>query len=326
MDTVRVGIVGVGAFGANHLRVLRELPGVTIAGLVDADPVRAAEAAGKYGCPACTDIRELAGKCDAAVVAVPTVAHAEVGCQLLEAGLDILVEKPIAPDLASAGALLAAAEKHGRILQVGHLERFNPAVQALRRAATIPLFFEIHRMSVFTPRSLDVDVVLDLMIHDIDILLSLTEAMPDEIRAAGIRILSPKVDIANVRLAFANGCIANLTASRVSVERIRKLRLFQPGEYISLDFARQDIARISVSGGEVGFDSVEVEKQEPLRLELESFLDCVRHHRAPVVGGEDAFRALEVCLSILAKIEEHGQVVERTVSDRLATTGPPSSS
>ena len=322
MQSVRVAVVGAGSFGRNHIRILRDLAGAELAGVVDTDAAKLAN----LDCRVWTDVRELEGRADAAVVAVPTVAHAEVGCALLHAGIDLLVEKPIAPDLASAQRLIDTAEQTGRILQVGHLERFNPAVQALRRAATIPLFFEIHRMSVFTPRSLDVDVVLDLMIHDIDILLSITRALPDEIRAAGIRILSEKVDIANVRLAFANGCVANLTASRVSTEKIRKLRLFQPEEYISLDYARQDIARISVKGGEVGFDSLSVEHQEPLRLELESFLECVRTRTAPIVTGQDAIRALQVSLEILDKIEEHGAVVQRTVLSHQATATPSASS
>ena len=315
MQSLRVAVVGAGSFGRNHIRILRDLPGAELAGVVDTNTERLAG----LDCPVWTDVRDLIGHADAAVVAVPTSAHADVGCTLLEAGLDVLVEKPIAPDLAGARRLIEASETNRRILQVGHLERFNPAVQALRRAATIPLFFEIHRMSVFSPRSLDVDVVLDLMIHDIDILLSLTGTLPEEIRAAGIRILSEKVDIANVRLAFANGCVANLTASRVSTEKIRKLRLFQPEEYISLDYSRQDIARISVKGGEVGFDSLSVEQNEPLRLELESFLKCVRSRTAPVVTGDDAMRALEVSLGILDKIEEHGAVVQRTVLSHQAT-------
>lgn len=325
MNRVTVGVAGMGAFGVNHLRVLRELPGVEIAAVVDTDRDRAARAAGDL-CPVFTDARELAGRASAAIVAVPTTAHADVACPLLEAGLDVLVEKPISPDLASARRMIEAAERNGRILQVGHLERFNPAVQALREAARLPLFFEIHRMSVWTPRSLDVDVVLDLMIHDVDILLSLTERMPEEIRAAGIRILSDKVDIANVRLAFSNGCIANLTASRVSLEKVRKLRLFQPGEYISVDYARQDAARIRVTGGEVGFDALPVVQQEPLRLELESFVDCVRTRKAPAVSGDDAAKALEVCLAILDNIEEHGRVVDQTVATNRATPDPSTSS
>jgi predicted dehydrogenase len=322
MQTISVGVAGLGSFGRNHLRVLRELPAVEIGAVADTDPARLTN----LDCPAFADARELIGRVSAAIVAVPTVAHAEVGCALLEAGIDVLVEKPIAADLNSARLLLETAQRSGRILQIGHLERFNPAVQALQVASTMPLFFEIHRMSVFSPRSLDVDVVLDLMIHDIDILLSLTRSMPEETRAAGIRILSEKVDIANVRLAFANGCIANLTASRVSVEKIRKLRVFQPHEYISLDYARQDAARIRMENGQARFDSLPVEKQEPLRLELESFLESVRTRRPPVVSGEDATRALRVSLEILAKIEEHGALVRDAVAAHRATTGFPVSS
>ena len=322
MRSLRVAVAGAGSFGRNHIRILRDLPGVELAGVVDPDAAKLAD----LDCPVFAGVAELSGSADAAIVAVPTTAHADVGCALLEAGLDVLVEKPIAADLAGAQRLIQTAERTGRILQIGHLEQFNPAVQALRRAATIPLFFEIHRMSVFTPRSLDVDVVLDLMIHDIDILLSITRALPEEIRAAGIRILSEKVDIANVRLAFENGCVANLTASRVSTEKIRKLRLFQPEEYISLDYARQDIARISVKGGEVGFDSLSVEQQEPLRLELQSFVECVRNRTTPLVTGHDAMRALQVCLGILDKIEEHGAVVQRTVLSHQATANPSASS
>lgn len=311
-----MGIVGLGSFGRNHLRVLRELPGVEVAAVADTDESRTAGA----GCPAFRSHRDLIGRVDAAVVAVPTTLHADIGCDLLEAGIDVLVEKPIAPDLESAYRLIETAERCGRILQVGHLERFNPVIQAVRPATTLPLFFEIHRMSVFTPRSLDVDVVLDLMIHDIDILLSLTRDTPEEIRAAGIRILSDKVDIANVRLAFANGCIANLTASRVSVEKIRKLRLFQPGEYISLDYSRQDATRVRVSGKEVLFDALPVESNEPLKLELVSFLESVRTRQQPEVTGPDAARALAVCLDIIAKIEAHGELVQDTVAAFEATS------
>ena len=202
--------------------------------------------AARYGAEAFTDFRQVAGLVDAAVVAVPTTAHETVGRFLLESGIDALVEKPIAGDLAQADSLIDAAARHGRILQVGHLERFNPAVIELERRATLPLFFEIHRLNVFSPRSLDVDVVLDLMIHDVDIVLALTQADPAEIRAAGISILSHKVDIANVRLQFPNGCVANLTASRVSTERVRKVRLFQPNQYLSLDYTRQALAVFSV--------------------------------------------------------------------------------
>jgi len=281
----------------------------------DADPARAAAAAAEHGGEPVPSLRALAERVDAAIVAVPTTFHAEAGCALLEAGVDVLVEKPIAPGLDSARRLVETAASRGRILQVGHLERFNPAVRALAQAVRLPLFFEIHRLSTFTPRSLDVDVLLDLMIHDIDIVLSLVKTMPEEIRAAGISILSPKVDIANARLAFPGGCIANLTASRVSTERVRKLRLFQPHQYLSVDYSRQDLFSLSVTP-ELGIASnpVPVEKDEPLRLELESFFECVATRRAPVVTGEDACRALEVALAIGARIEEHSRVVGESLA------------
>jgi predicted dehydrogenase len=296
------------------MRVIRESGRAELAGVVDLDPARAADAAARFGCPALA-LEDAAWAADAAIVAVPTSAHAEVGCRLLDAGLDLLVEKPVAPDLASARRLVDAARARGRILQVGHLERFNPAVAALRQAVTLPLFFEIHRLSVFSPRSLDVDVVLDLMIHDLDIVLSLVGQMPEEIRAAGISILSQKVDIANIRLAFPTGCVANLTASRVSTERVRKLRLFQPRQYVSLDYTRQEAAVFEVGKDKrIGFGRLAVEKAEPLRLELESFFDCVAERRRPVVSGEDGARALEVALAILDKIEEHSRRVDQSMS------------
>lgn len=285
-----------------------------MSGVVDIDSERAAAAAAEYGCQAYASPAELAGKIDAAVVAVPTSLHAEVGCVLLESGADVLVEKPIAADLASARRLVETAARHGRILQVGHLERFNPAVTALKKIVRLPLFFEIHRLSLFSPRSLDVDVVLDLMIHDLDIVLDLAGMMPEEIRAAGISILSEKVDIANVRLAFPGGCIANLTASRVSTERVRKLRLFQPHQYISLDYQKQEAVAFTVSGTQqIGFQPLAVAKEEPLRLEVESFLDAVARRARPLVPGEEGLRALEVALAILDKIEAHRKVVAQRI-------------
>jgi predicted dehydrogenase len=200
----------------------------------------------EYGAEAYTDVEALLGEVDAAVLATPTETHEGIALWLLGAGIDVLVEKPIAETAAAGERMTRAAEENGQILQVGHLERFNPAVTALQKTLTIPLFFEVHRLSVFSPRSLDIDVVLDLMIHDLDIVLNLTGALPTALHAAGISVLSNKVDIANVRLEFASGCIANLTASRVSTEQVRKLRLFQPGEYISLDYKRQDANRLAV--------------------------------------------------------------------------------
>ncbi len=226
----------------------------------------------------------------------------------------MLVEKPIAADLASARRLVHTAASNARILQVGHLERYNPAVAALKKIVRLPLFFEIHRLSLPGPRSLDVDVVLDLMIHDLDIVLDLAQALPEDIQAAGLSILSDKVDIANVRLAFPGGCIANLTASRVSTERVRKLRLFQPHQYISLDYQKQEAAIFTVSENkQIGFQPLAVTKDEPLRLEVESFLESVRQRSRPLVSGEEGLRALEVALDILAKIEVHTKLVAQQI-------------
>jgi len=205
--------------------------------------------------------------------------------------------------------------RNGRIVQVGHLERFNPAILALEKLATIPLFFEIHRMSVFTPRSLDIDVVLDLMIHDLDIVLALARAELKEVRAAGISILSAKVDIANVRLEFDNGCIANLTASRVSTEKVRKLRLFQPRQYISVDYAKQSAAMFTVGGPQgIGFEQLAVESGEPLKLQFDHFLDAVETRNPPKLDGRTARKTLEIALAVLAKIEEHAGIVSKTLA------------
>ena len=310
MNKIRVAVVGAGVFGRHHLRVLSQSLNATLVGVLDADPERAAMAAAEHNCLTFATLGELKDNVDAAVIAVPTSLHAEVGCELLESGIDVLVEKPIAADLASARRLVDTAAEHERILQVGHLERFNPAVTALKKITNVPLFFEIHRLSLFSPRSLDVDVVLDLMIHDLDIVLDLAGGMPEEIRAAGISILSDKVDIANVRLSFPGGCIANLTASRVSTERVRKLRLFQPHQYISLDYQKQEAVAFTVSGNQqIGFQPLAVTKEEPLRLEVESFLQAVANRDRPLVPGEDGLRALEVARAILDKIEEHSKVV-----------------
>ena len=307
-------MIGAGSFGRHHLRILSKSPNAELAGVVDGSTDRAAAAAAEYACPVYNSPQELSGQADAAVVAVPTSAHAEVGCALLENGIDVLVEKPIAHDLDSARRLVETAARHGRILQVGHLERFNPGVAALKNIVTLPLFFEIHRLSLFSPRSLDVDVVLDLMIHDLDIVLDLVGTLPEEIRAAGISILSDKVDIANVRLAFPGGCVANLTASRVSTERVRKLRLFQPHQYISLDYQKQEAVAFTVSGNQqIGFQPLPVGKDEPLRLEIEAFLDAVANRGRPRVSGEEGLRALEIALAILGKIEQHARVVAQQI-------------
>jgi len=310
----RLAVIGAGQFGKNHCRVVHESARAQLCAVVDTDAARAAESAALYNAEPLADARALSGKVDAAIVAVPTTAHEAVASALIEAGIDVLVEKPIAADLKSADALVAAAARHGRILQVGHLERFNPAVIELEKRATLPLFFEIHRLNIFSPRSLDVDVVLDLMIHDVDIVLALARAWPQEIRAAGIRILSEKVDIANVRLQFPNGCVANLTASRVSTERVRKLRLFQPRQYLSLDYGRQDLMIFSVGAGrQIGFEQAPVSKVEPLKLQLDAFLDSLETRNSPKCSGSAARQTLGVALAILDKIKEHSGVVSRSL-------------
>src|SRR6202142_1812937 len=310
----RVAVAGAGAFGKNHLRVIHQSEHAELAGVYDLDPARAAAVAEPYGCRVFESLDELAKNADAAVIASPTVTHSEVGCKLMAAGLDAMVEKPMAHTLEAGRALVDAAGRFERILPGGHLERFNPALLALGAAIGKPLFFEIHRLSEFTPRCLDVDVVLDLMIHDVDILLALTGEKPDDIRAAGIRILSEKVDIANVRVQFPSGCVANLTASRVSTERVRKLRLFQPHEYISLDYSRQDAVRFRVKPPmAIDFAALPVTKDEPLRLELEGFFESVRTRQPARVTGEQGLAALEVAFEILEKIDEHYRVVEKTL-------------
>jgi predicted dehydrogenase len=343
-NPLRVAVVGAGAFGRNHLRVYRELEQagepVRLVGLVDRDARVAQEAAAKFGVPAFESIEAClaaTGGLDAASVCVPTVHHLAAAAPLLTAGVDVLVEKPLAPSLEEADRILALGRELGRVVQVGHLERFNPAVTAARRFLNRPMFFESHRLSVFTPRSLDVDVVLDLMIHDLDIVLSFVSSPVREVRAVGLPVLSPKVDIANVRVEFENGCVANFTASRVSTERVRKLRFFQPHQYLSLDFARQDLLMIDVtaaagmdpaklaamaemlkSAGEhpsagLSLNKVAVKEGEPLRLEIASFLDAVRTRSTPVVSGEDGRAALKLALEINAAIHEHARRAGLTV-------------
>ena len=258
---LRVAVAGAGAFGKNHLRVYRELEtagfaaaglGVALVAAIEPDPARAAETAERYVIPVFASAGELLAadlKLDAATVAVPTVHHHAVASELLDAGLDLLVEKPLAASLSEADDLIARAERGNRILQPGHLERFNPAVLAIQTQLHRPMFFESHRLSIFTPRALDVDVVLDLMIHDLDIVLTFAASPVREVRAVGLPILSPKVDIANVRVEFESGCVANFTASRVSTERVRKLRFFEPRQYVSIDYARQDLLVIRVEAG-----------------------------------------------------------------------------
>ena len=301
---MRVAVIGVGHVGKHHARVYAELPNVELVGVVDIVESRADETSRLCKTASFMDYRELFGKIDAASLAVPTVDHAWIGADLLEHGVDVLVEKPIASSAEQARTLIDAATLNKRVFQVGHVERFNPVVAAARELATKPQFFEIHRLAAFSPRSLDIDVVLDLMIHDIDIVLSLVPSPVREVRAVGIPVLSQKPDIANARVEFEDGCVANFTASRVSFEKTRKLRFFQPHDYISVDYAAQTGTMVSLRMGNVTERKLEPGKEEPLKLQLAAFAKCVESRRAPVVGGEDGLRALDLAMRINAAITE----------------------
>ena len=304
---IRVGVIGVGALGKHHARIYSELHEVELVGVVDIHSGRASEVAAAHGCSAFTDYRELFGKVDAISLAAPTEEHARIGQECLSRNVDVLVEKPIAATVEDARKLIDAAEKHGRILQVGHVERYNPVVEAATRIATEPQFFEVHRLSKFSMRSLDIDVVLDLMIHDIDVILSLVDSEVFEIRAAGIPVLSTKSDIANVRIEFANGTVANMTASRVSTAPSRKLRFFQPHDYVSLDYAAQKGYRLSLRAGQLSHLDLAPPFSEPLRVELEAFIDAIVTRSTPRVDGQAALKALEVALTVNLEIERHRQ-------------------
>src|SRR5580700_426461 len=311
---IRVAVVGTGEFGRNHARVYREMDGVELVGVLDRDAARAETITQEFGTRAFKAIEELQGAVDAASVAVPTVAHAEVGCRLMAMGIDVLVEKPMAASLAEADVLIETARRHQRILQVGHVERFNPAVIAVEPILNRPLFFEVHRLGVFTSRSLDVEVIYDLMIHDLDILLALVKEPVTEVKAVGIPVLTDKVDIAHARIEFAGGAVANVTASRVSTERVRKMRFFQHHEYISLDYARRDALRVGVKKPgpqpEFGFEKLAAPAVEPLRAELEAFAAAVRTRVAPKTDGVAGRAALELASRVMQSIREHDERVQ----------------
>lgn len=306
--------MGAGGFGRNHVRVWSAFDGAELAGVVDSDAARAKQVAAEFGTQALSDLDALiAAGVDAVSVAVPTKEHANVGCRLLDAGIDVLVEKPMAKSAGEADRLVAAAKRSGRILQVGHVERFNPAVAAAQRIISRPMFFEVHRLGIFTPRSLDIDVVYDVMIHDLDILLSLVRSPVTDLRAVGIPVITDKVDIAHARIEFETGAVANVTASRVSTERVRKMRFFQEHEYISLDFARRDALRIRVQPGSpqgVGFEKLPAQDEEPLRAELSSFAESVRTRQVPVVDGAAGRDALALADRVMASILEHAKRVQ----------------
>jgi predicted dehydrogenase len=312
---VRMAVVGVGHLGRHHARVAASLPGVALVGIHDHNPGRADEVAREFGLRILPDLEAVAREAEAAVVATPTVSHASVSGFLLERGLDVMVEKPITASLREADGLLALARARGRIVQVGHVERYNPAVEAALAMVTAPLFIEVHRLGIFTRRSLDVDVVLDLMIHDLQIVQALAGGRAVEIRAAGLPVLTPLLDIANARVAFEGGCVANLTASRISAKKVRKLRIFAPELYVSVDMQERTVKafRLSREKGEpeILLADVPVPGGEPLARELADFARAVRTRREPLVSGESGRAALALAEDVL----------EAIANQRLSTEG-----
>jgi predicted dehydrogenase len=306
---LRVAAIGVGHLGRHHARILSSLPGATLVGIVDVKPDRAAEIAATYQTTPFTDFHDLLGRVDAVSIAVPTQSHVDVAAPFLERGVPVLVEKPLARSVAEADHLIALAAARGTVLAVGHTERFNPAVAAAARHLRHPKFVEVHRLGTFPERSLDIDVVFDLMIHDLDIVLSLVGGEVASVEAVGVPVLTGRVDIANARVRFGNGCIANITASRISRDRVRKIRFFQPDAYISIDYAAQEVEmyrlvhgsaeRPTIEGGKL-----EVVREEPLVRELTDFLEAVRTGRSPQVTGEHGRRAIALAQRITDRMAD----------------------
>jgi predicted dehydrogenase len=311
-NKIKTAVIGVGHLGKEHARVYHSLEGADLVAVCDTNETNGRAVADRYGLRFTRDYRDLLGDVEAVSVATPTVHHHEAACACLEAGIHVLVEKPVSHTLAEADEMIRLAEAKNAVLQVGHIERFNPAFQALQKQLTAPKFFEAHRMGIFTLRSLDIDVVMDLMVHELDIIASLVPSEVVRVEAVGIPILTPKIDLANARLEFADGCIANITASRVAGERMRKLRIFQPNEYYSLDYAEQQVGIFKLTPPkaegalpEIVAQGLEITKREPLLAEIESFLSSVRLRVAPVVTGVEGRRALALALEVLDKIKAH---------------------
>ena len=303
---MRVAVIGVGHLGQHHARLLSAMPGVELAGVVDIKPGRAQELAGKYGTAAFTSADQLAGRVDAVTIAAPTTVHVEIALPFVEAGVPVLVEKPLASSLEQADRLLAAAARRGTLVATVHTERFNPAVAAARPLVVDPRFVEIHRLGTFPERSLDIDVIFDLMIHDLDLMLAIVRSEVVAIEAVGVNVLTPRVDIANARLRFASGCIANITASRISRDRVRKARFFQHSSYVSIDYAAQevDVYRLVPGDGRpvIQGGRQEVVNEEPLKKELEDFVDAVRTNRQPGVTGQAGRDALALATRVAEAI------------------------
>jgi predicted dehydrogenase len=317
MRKLRVGVIGVGHLGQHHARLYAALPGSTLVGVTDHDATRAQAVADKHGARLYPKVSALLSEVDAVSIAVPTSAHHAVAKLCLDAGVHVLVEKPITVTLPEAADLIDAARRRGCVLQVGHIERFNPGIRAVRSEIHAPGFIECHRLSPYGERGTDVDVVLDLMIHDLDMVLSFKPGDVEEVRAAGVPVLSSTVDIANARIAFTSGCVANFTASRVSTTRMRKLRLFQRDAYLSVDYQARHAAILRRRVGanqrpEIFMEPAKTIDDEPLKLELEAFLHAIASGTPPVVSGEDGAAALALAHQVLASI---GSFVQRHSKD-----------
>jgi predicted dehydrogenase len=324
-EKISIAVIGVGQYGRNHARELKRVEGAELVGVYDILPERRREVAAELGVREFQTLDETLGAVRAASIVIPTRDHGSIARQAFAKGVDVLVEKPITRTVEEANDLIEFAAAQGRILQVGHLERFNPGVVAAKAVTGNPLFFEIHRLGVFSPRSLDVDVVFDLMIHDLDLILWMVGAPVEEVRAVGLPVLSDKVDIANARVEFQNGTVANLTASRVSTERVRKFRYFQPNEYISIDFARRDALALSANRDgptpRINFRKLETKPAEPLHAQLEAFAESVRTRGEPLVGGKEGRAALALAERVMNCIEEHAALVKAPLGRAAGQSG-----
>jgi predicted dehydrogenase len=307
MSRLRLAVVGVGSVGRHHARILAAMPDVDLVGVADIKPERAQEVAANHNTAAFTSASDLLGRVDAVSIATPTVSHVDVALPFVESGIAVLVEKPLAASLADADRLVTAAATRGAILAAGHTERFNPAVAAALPMVSSPRFVEIHRLGTFPERSLDIDVIFDLMIHDLDLLLATVGSDVESIEAVGVNVLTPRIDIANARLRFASGCVANVTASRISRDRVRKARFFQHDAYISIDYAAQELEvyrLVSRNGGRPAITGgrVDIQNDEPLRRELDDFVVAVRNRRQPTVTGHDGRAALALATRIAERM------------------------
>ena len=304
MNKVRVGVVGVGHIGREHARIYSRLPDVQFIGLYDLDGQVAQKTAQRYGVKTFPTAQALAEEVDAATIATPTHTHHEIATLFFQAGRHLLVEKPITDSIEQARDLVEMAQRQNLVLQVGHIERFNPALSALEEKLTRPRFIEAHRLSTYPGRSTDIGVVLDLMIHDIEVILHLVRSPILNIDSVGTAVLSKGEDIANARIRFENGCVANLTTSRISFEKMRKIRVFQDDAYLSLDYFDQSGVIYRKVGTQIVKENIKVEKDEPLKLELAAFIECVRQRQSPRVGGAQAAAALDIAMRVAEQIRQ----------------------